>query len=67
MKEFMLSPFHIVYGVEKKTGNLKNIYTARINSKLRLYIKPIGNYPYTLEDIVEISFIEIDDKHYGDG
>lgn len=67
MKELMNSPFHIVYGIEKKKGNLKEIYTAKINSKLRLYIKPIGKYPYTLEDIVEISFVEIDDSHYGEG
>lgn len=45
----------------------KEIYTARINSKLRMYIKPIGKYPYKLEEIVEIELREIDDKHYGDG
>ncbi len=32
-----------------------------------MYIKPVGNYPYILEDIVEIELKQIDDKHYGDG
>ena len=53
--------------LEKKKGNLKDIYTARINSKLRLYIKPVGKYPYILKDIVEVWFLCIDDKHYGEG
>ena len=67
MKELMLNPLSVVYNIEKKKGNLKEIYTARINSKLRMYIKPIGKYPYKLEEIVEIELREIDDKHYGDG
>lgn len=67
MKELMLNPLSVVYNIEKKKENLKEIYTARINSKLRMYIKPIGKYPYKLEEIVEIELREIDDKHYGDG
>ena len=67
MKELMLNPLSVVYNIEKKKGNLKEIYTAKINSKLRMYIKPIGEYPYKLEEIVEIELREIDDKHYGDG
>lgn len=67
MKELMLNPLAKVYNIEKKKGKLKEIYTARINAKLRMYIKPIGSYPYELEEIVEIELIEIDDKHYGDG
>lgn len=68
MKELMLNPLHIVYGIEKKSGDLKEIYTARLNSKLRLYIKPNAEYPYdNLEQIVELEFVKIDDKHYGDG
>ena len=67
MKELMLNPLSVVYNIEKKKGNLKEIYTARINSKLRMYIKPIGKYPYKLEEIVEIELREIDVKHYGDG
>ena len=31
-----------------------------------MYIKPIGKYPYVLEEILEIQLIEIDEKHYGD-
>ena len=32
-----------------------------------MYIKPIGDYPYRLEKILEIELVCIDDKHYGDG
>ena len=67
MKELMLNPLSIVYNIEKKTGNLKEIYTAKINQKLRMYIRPVGKYPYILEEIVEIELEQIDDKHYGDG
>ena len=52
MKQMMLNPLTIVYNIEKKKGNLKEIYTAKINPKLRMYIKPIGEYPYKLEEIV---------------
>lgn len=67
MKELMLNPLSIVYNIEKKTGNLKEIYTAKINQKLRMYIRLVGKYPYILEEIVEIELEQIDDKHYGDG
>ena len=67
LKEIMHSDIAITYKIEKKTGNLKEIYTARINKKLRLYMKPVGEYPYNNEEIIEIEFIEIDDKHYGEG
>ena len=67
MKELMLNPLSIVYNIEKKTGDLKEIYTAKINKKLRMYIKPVGQYPYNLEEIVEIELEQIDDKHYGEG
>lgn len=67
LRDVMLNPIHLHYMLEKKKGNLKDIYTARINSKLRLYIKPVGKYPYILKDIVEVCFLCIDDKHYGEG
>lgn len=67
MKQMLLNPLAIVYNIEKKKGNLKEIYTARINPKLRMFIKPIGEYPYKLEEIVEVELKKIDDKHYGDG
>ena len=40
---------------------------SKINKKIRLYIKPVGEYPYNNEQIIEVEFVEIDDKHYGDG
>lgn len=67
LKEVIHSDIAITYHIEKKSGNLKEIYTANINKKLRLYMKPIGEFPYNNEEIIEIEFIEIDDKHYGDG
>ena len=68
MKILMINPLHLTYGIEQKHGDLKEIYTAKLNSKLRLYIKPCSDYPYNnLEQIVEVEFIEIDDKHYGEG
>ncbi len=67
LKEIIHGDVATTYHIEKKTGNLKEIYTARINKKLRLYMKPVGEYPYNNEEIIEMQFIEIDDKHYGDG
>lgn len=67
MKELMLNPLSIVYNIEKKTANLKEIYTAQINKKIRMYIKPVGEYPYKLDEIEEVELKEIDDKHYGNG
>ena len=67
MMKLMLNPLSKVYNIEKKKENLKQLYTARINQKLRMYIKPIGEYPYQLENIVEVELVEIDEKHYGDG
>ena len=67
MMKLMLNPLSRVYNIEKKKEDLKQFYTARINQKLRMYIKPIGEYPYQLENIVEVELVEIDEKHYGDG
>ena len=67
MQEVIINPLSRVYNIEKKQGNLKEIYTANINMKLRMYIKPIGEYPYKLEEIVEVELREIDDRHYGEG
>ena len=40
----------------------------KLNFKLRLYLKPKAEYPYDkLEQIVELEFVKIDDKHYGEG
>ena len=67
MKILMLNPLARVYNINKKSGVLKEIYTANINDKIRMYIKPVGIYPYELDEIVEVELIEIDDQHYGDG
>lgn len=49
MKELLSNELCKIYGIEKKKGNLKEIYTARVNNKIRMYIQPVGNYPYNLE------------------
>ena len=67
MKEVVIDNLSKVYGINKKNGPLKEIYTAKINNKLRLYIKPCGDYPYNLVEIEKVEFIKIDDKHYGEG
>ena len=67
MHELITNPLHIIYGIEKKQGELKEIYTAKVNDKLRLWMKPIGEYPYNLIEITDIEFLQIDNKHYGDG
>lgn len=67
MKSLILNPLARVYNINKKSGILKEIYTANVNDKIRMYIRPIGIYPYKLDEIVEVELIEIDDRHYGDG
>lgn len=37
MKTLMLNPLHLTYGIEQKHGNLKGIYTAKLNSYLIEY------------------------------
>lgn len=66
-KLLLVNPLSTIYGIEQKKGDLKEIYTARVNQKIRLYIKPIGEYPYNVVEIKELEFLKIDDKHYGDG
>ena len=67
MQELTNSSLAKIYGIEKKNGDLKEIYTARVNNKIRLYMKPEGEYPYKLINIEAFEFIKIDDKHYGEG
>lgn len=67
LRTLMVNPLRLMYGIEQKKGNLKEIYTAQINGKVRLHMKPIGEYPYNLVEITEIEFVKIDDKHYGEG
>ncbi len=67
LHKLLLSQFKNIYRIEKKTGNLKEYYTARLNDKLRLLMKPVGECPYKEVEIDEIIFEDIDDKHYGEG
>lgn len=67
MHDLLENPYKVIYHIEAKKGSLKEYYTARINDKLRLVMKPNGEYPYETINIEEIEFINIDDKHYGEG
>ena len=67
MNELLSNNQRFLYGIEKKKANLKEIYTAKVNTKLRLYIHPVGDYPYNLIEIDKIILEKIDDKHYGEG
>ncbi len=67
LQDVMLDLLRNIYYIEKKKGNLKQYYTARINSKMRLLIKPNGKYPYDIVEIEELIFESIDDTHYGEG
>jgi len=64
MHTLILNNYSKIYNIEKKTGDLKEYYTARLNGKIRLIMKPIGEYPYNLIEIEEIEFTEIDENHY---
>lgn len=67
LKSLLVNPLSRIYNIKQKEGNLKEIFTANVNSKIRLYMKPIGKYPYNQIEITDIEFLEIDDKHYGNG
>lgn len=67
LHKLLLSEYKIIYHIEKKKGDLKEYYTARLNGKLRLLMKPVGKYPYNELEIDEILFEKIDDSHYGEG
>lgn len=67
LHKLLLSSLKNVYHIEKKTGNLKELYTARLNDKIRLLMRPVGEYPYNEIEIDEIIFEDIDNTHYGEG
>ena len=56
LEMLLRNPLSRIYHIEKKEGDLKEIYTARLE-KLRLHMKPIGEYPYnkiTVKRLVHI-------------
>ena len=58
LQELLCSPYKNVYYITKKSSNLKEYYTARINSKLRLIMRPEGEYPYN-NLIIELELIQL--------
>lgn len=67
LQDLINNPYKNIYHIEHIRNNLKEFYTARINQKMRLIMKPIGEYPYNTLKIEEIEFVDIDNKHYGEG
>ncbi len=67
LKDVMNDPLRFVYNIRQKKGDLKKYYTADVNSKMRLFFKPIGEYPYNTIEIEEIELCSIDNHHYGEG
>lgn len=65
--KLLLSEYKNVYHIEKKNGSFKEYYSARLNSKIRLLMRPVGEYPYKEIEIDEIIFEEIMNNHYGEG
>ena len=66
MRELLDNPYSKIFHIEKKSGNLKSFYTARINEKIRLFIRP-ANENLDLVYIVEVELSEINLNHYNDG
>ena len=64
LHEVIIDPLSILYHIEQKNSNLKEYYTARVNQKIRLIMKPVGSYPYNTIEITDIEFVDIDNKHY---
>lgn len=67
LQNLINSPYKNIYHIEQKKADLKEYYTARVNSKIRLIMKPIGIYPYNTIEIEKIEFVDIDVRHYGEG
>ena len=66
LDEFMKSSIKYKYNIDQKKGDMKEYITARLNGHTRLIMKPVGNYPYNYIEIIEIEFIDINEKHYKD-
>ena len=67
LHDVLHTPYKEVYYIEQKKWELKGYYTARLNQKMRLIMKPIGEYPYNTMEITDIEFVDIDNTHYGEG
>ena len=67
LKSLLDNVYSKIYNIEQKKGNLKELFTADINKKERLRMKPNSVYPYEYINIKELDFLEIDDSHYGEG
>lgn len=48
MQKLINSSLAKIYVIKKKNGDLREIYTADLNKKIRLYMKPESEYPYDL-------------------
>ena len=69
LHDVMIDPLQNVYHIEQLTGN-RHEYSARLNNsnnKIRLIMKPVGNYPYNIMEITDIIFDDVDNYHYERG
>lgn len=66
LKALLLNPLKFTYSIEQKEGDLRIYFTANLNNKIRLIMKPIGEYPYDIDIIDKIEFYDINTGHqYG--
>ncbi len=66
LDELMKSSIKYKYYIEQKKGDMNELFTARLNGHTRLIMKPHNDYPYNYIEIVEIEFLDINEKHYKD-
>ena len=64
LQDFFNSSLKYKYNIEQKKGTLKEYIPARLNGHTRLIMKPVSDYPYNYMEIVEIEFVDINEKHY---
>lgn len=66
LHDVMVDPLHNIYHIEQLKEN-RHDYSARINNKIRLIMLPVGDYPYSILEITDIIFEDIDNYHYERG
>ena len=69
LHDVMMDPWHNIYHIHE-LKETRHEYSAKIsnsNNKLRLIMKPVGNYPYNTIEITDIEFYDLDNYHYKRG
>ena len=63
LKDLRHTHFWNIYRFEQLNQNLKEKFSCRIDKSRRIIFKPINDYPYEYEDVVEINLEEVS-EHY---